>query len=49
MENKNKNGKINDADATGVQPLSNQEQIKILLATGLTKEDIDILYAIGVF
>lgn len=31
------------------QELSNQEQIKILLKSGLTREDIDIMYAIGVF
>ena len=31
------------------QELNNQEQIKILRAIGLTKEDIDIMYAIGVF
>ena len=43
MENKNISKEINEAGET----LNNQQQIKILREIGLTKEDIDILYAIG--
>ena len=32
-----------------VQEMSNQEQIKILKKAGVTTEEIEILYAIGVF